>query len=88
MILLLFACVVGYVVLFLKMGFKPLTTLKFSGDRFVITPPQRCFAEVITNRWSVCCVVNGLVKVKVGVGWNGEERRKRKERKKEGVKVG
>ena len=39
-----FACVVGYVVLFLKMNSKPLTTLKFLGDRFVITPPQRCLS--------------------------------------------
>ena len=37
----LFACVVGCVVRFLQMRVKPLTTLKFLGDRFVITPPQR-----------------------------------------------
>ena len=74
-----FACVVGCVVLFFKMSFKPLTTLKFSGDRFVITPPQRCFAEVITNRWSVCCVVSGLIKLKGW--WGGMERRRGREEK-------
>ena len=50
MILAIFTCVVGCVVLIFKMGFKPLTTQAFLKDRFVITPPHRDFEEVITNR--------------------------------------
>ena len=38
----------------LEKSFKLLTTLGFLSHRFVITPPHRDFAEVITKRWSVC----------------------------------
>ena len=83
----IFTCVVGCVVLIFKMGFKPLTTQAFLGERFVITPPHRDFEEVITNRVGVVFVlVSGLVGWRV---WDQgrKERRKKEEEKKVSKRV-
>ena len=69
-----FSCVVECVVRFLQMRVKPLTTLKFLGDRFVITPPQRCLSGSDYEPVKWCCVVSGLIKLKGELG--GMERRR------------